>query len=174
MSYEKDNPEKAKARALKRYYEKKEEILEKNKEYRKNNPEKMKEYHEKYKQDPENKKKINIRAKHYQNGFRDKIIEERGGCEVCGVKEKLHLHHEKYEGKQVKVLCQIHHSEYHRNLRGARMRWVDKLKIKLENKAEKLCSKCNVRVARSYGPLCNECYEVDPVLKEILGEKISK
>lgn len=47
------------------------------------------------------------------NAIRDgKII--RGKCEICGIKEHVHAHHENYnEPLEVKWLCALHHCFHH-------------------------------------------------------------
>jgi hypothetical protein len=112
------NIAKMKERVSKRYYNNKERILKHNSRHRKEIPNKMREYSQKYRDNPENRVKINMRARHYQDGFRDEIIREKGKCEICSSKNRLELHHEEYtedKGK-VKVLCQSCHKKIHRKI----------------------------------------------------------
>lgn len=117
--YYKDDAEKSKARARRRYYKKKEEILEKNKVYRSLNKDKMRDYARDYRNNKENKVKINIRARHYQSKLRNNIIVFVGKCQLCGSQDKLELHHDRYDNNfdNLRVLCLNCHKEIHRKVR---------------------------------------------------------
>lgn len=53
------------------------------------------------------------------NFFRLMIIEKRVGCEVCGSREYLHVHHRHYNNlghekdEDVVLLCKTHHNKLH-------------------------------------------------------------
>jgi len=90
--------EKRRIRALKRYYAKRKEILE----YQR------KRLKKKYKEDPEFRKKRQLRDK--SRVGKKAII---GECNVCGSKEDLQRHHPSYDDVTFVILCRKCHTHLH-------------------------------------------------------------
>jgi len=110
--WRKDNPDKVKAYANKRYLRDREKILESSKEYEKNNREiinaRMRGYNK------NNKELRNLREKtRYE--FND--LKKNGECKNCGSKKKLEFHHLKpYKYDRFELLCRECHLEKHDRL----------------------------------------------------------
>ena len=104
--------------AVKKYYEKnKEKIIKWNKQYQKENLKLINEKHrEKYQNNPEYKRKQDIRQMHYY--LKENL--KKTSCEKCGSTSNLRLHHKEYENsldtEKLMTLCQKCHMEEHKRL----------------------------------------------------------
>jgi hypothetical protein len=72
--------------------------------------------------DKKRRKKINyhkiIRTQHYsQRVHSPELMKKYGKCQICGSKEKLQIHHKKYDTKNIrdcKLVCLMCHKKLHR------------------------------------------------------------
>lgn len=113
------NKEKQNKKCLKYYYMNRDKRIKYQREYDRNNKDKKRNQDRKRRL-LTNKNKIRVLQNKSRKMYYDKLFKRYNGCQFCESKEKLEIHHKKYDLdiSSCMLLCQKCHKQLHRVERG--------------------------------------------------------